>query len=145
MAERESLLMFGLKDALQITSKIGGVPNALDDPEHGKGYLIEVTSKGLSARLEIYPIDGKVRLVSANEKLEISNMSKPHFTEEGVIFQNYNEADGERYILIGKDGEVVYLSGPTPEALERIGVPIKTIQPPPHLSASASASLPDQL
>lgn len=144
MKDRETLDYGDLRDAVRITSKIGGELSFLKDPQLGDGYAIEVKSGVLNIELEIYPTSDTLRFSADSEELKLANMSKPRFTDEYVIFQNGDESGKERYVLICNSGELVYISGHTPEVLERIGVPSYKLKPPPYLSEAAVANLPEQ-
>lgn len=128
MAEKISLILATSGFELERMGELfGNKGHRLEDEKLGVGIGFDVKSGGSNGNLEIYPTKLTIRLVFDDTGIELSGMETFTFSEEEeLIFQG--EKGRERYLVIGKTGEVTFLRGVSGGAQEN-GLPVPIISP----------------
>src|SRR3989338_6737576 len=107
-AERKGLDIINTLDYLRIARKLHSGAEKISSKEFGRGLRFTTPGHNPPATLEIYPRDSVVIFQTVTERLELKNVTIPNFTPEGIIFQKQGTGK-ERYLMIGYNGEVVFL------------------------------------
>lgn len=94
----------------RISKLFGSKGYKIEDVKLGVGVGFDVNMGENIGNLEIYPTNSTIHLVFDDTRVELSEMETFHFTkDEELIFQS--KKGSERYLVIGKKGEVTFLRG----------------------------------
>lgn len=128
MAESIQLILTTSRFELERMGKLlNSKGSKLEDGKLGVGIGFDVKSGESSGKLEIYPTNLTIHLVFDDTRVELSGMETFSFTEDQeLVFQGGKGR--ERYLVIGKTGEVTFLRGASGGAQEN-GLPVPIISP----------------